>query len=241
MVLSAISINLTIRWHYLSYPAAVHTVQSVSVANSGFPSVSEAATGCSSSLHCWSWRTWWQKMWVWWRLNLHHLIQQKEHQRTTLFIWMYKTRQSGSATKQIGYGFKALQVMCCLLTFILCYYHSLSRGEYDNALGFKALRRAQHLRVLTFLVLISWICVLRVTTEISRTTLETKTSLTGKSLKMLLPGMHITPGHWFWPPSHGMVLFRQYCFFHNFSIVCKEWGKNQLTSQWLFLLLLSYL
>lgn len=149
------------------------------------------------------WRMWWQKIWVctWWRLNPDHLIQQKEHQHTTLLIWMCKTRQSGNATKQIRYGFKALQVMCCLLTFILCYYCSLSPGENDNALGFKALRRAQHLRVLTFLVLIGWICVLRVTTEIGTTTLETKTSLTGKSLKRLLPGMHITPGNWFWPPS----------------------------------------
>lgn len=85
--------------------------------------------------------------------------------------------------------------MCCLLTFILCPYHSLSLGENDNALGFKALRQAQHLRVLTFLVLIGWICALRVTTEIGTTTLETKTSLTGKSLKRLLPGMHITPGN----------------------------------------------
>lgn len=224
VLLSAISVNLTIRWHYLSHPTAVLTVQSVYVAN-GFPYVYEAATGCSSSLHCWCWKTWWQKMWVWWRLNLHHLIQQKEHQHTTLLIWMCKTRQSGSATKQIRYGFKALQVMCCLLTFILCYYHSLSPGEYDNALGFKALRRAQHLRVLTFLVLIGWICVLRVTAEISTTTLETKTSLTGKSLKILLPGMHITPGNWFWPPSHRTVLFRQYCFFHNLAIVHKERKK----------------
>lgn len=152
---------------------------------------------------CWRWRMWRQKMWVcaWWRLNPDHLIQQKEHRHTTLLIWMCKTRQSGNATKQIRYGFKALQVMCCLLTFILCYYCSLSVGENDNALGFKALRRAQHLRVLTFLVLIGWICVLRVTTEIGTTTLETKTSLTGKSLKRLLPGMHITPGNWFWPPS----------------------------------------
>lgn len=35
--------------------------------------------------------------------------------------------------------------------------------------------------------------MLRVTTEIGTTTLKTKTSLTGKSFKMLLPGMHITP------------------------------------------------
>lgn len=127
---------------------------SVCVANSGSPSVSETATGCC--LCCWRW---WQKMWVcaWWRLNFHHLVQQKEHQHTTLLIWMCKTRQRGSSTKQIRYGFKALQVMCCLLTFILSYYHSLSPGENDNALGFKALRRAQHLRVLTFLVLIGWI------------------------------------------------------------------------------------
>lgn len=138
---------------------------------------------------------------AWWRLNPHHLIQQMENQRATLLTWMCKTRQSGSATKQIRYDFKALQVMCCLLTFILCYYHSLSPCEYDNALGFKALRRVQHLRVLTFLVLIGWICVLRVTTEISTTTVKTKTSLTGKSLKRLLPGMHITPGNWFRPQS----------------------------------------
>lgn len=71
-------------------------------------------------------------------------------------IWMCKTRQHGSTTKQIGYGFKALRGMCCLLTFILCYYRSLSSGDNDNALGFKALRRAQHLRVLTFLVLKGW-------------------------------------------------------------------------------------
>lgn len=122
-------------------------------------------------------------------------------QRGALLVWMCKRRQSASATKHIRYGFKALQVMCCLLTFILCSYHSLSLGENDNALGFKALRQAQHLRVLTFLVLIGWICVLRVTTEIGITTLETKTSLTGKSLKRLLPGMHITPGNWFCPPS----------------------------------------
>lgn len=83
----------------------------------------------------------------------------------------------------------------CRLTFIPCYYHSLSPGENENALGFKALRQAQHLRVLTFLVLIGWICVLRVTAEIGTTTLESKTSLTGKSLKRLLPGMHITPGN----------------------------------------------
>lgn len=180
-------------------PQSACRVRSVSVANSGSPSASEAATGSSSCVVGAGGKiTMW--LFAWWRLNLHHLIQQKEHQHTTLLIWMCKTRQSGSATKQIRYGFKALQVMCCLLTFILCYYHSLSLGENDNALGFKALRRAQHLRVLTFLVLIGWICVLRVTTEIG-TTLETKTSLTGISLKRLLPGMHITPGNWFWPPS----------------------------------------
>lgn len=168
-------------------------VRCVSLANSGSPSGSEAATGCTSCVAGGKIIMW---LFALWRLNLHHLIQQKEHQHTTLLIWMCKTRQSGSATKQIRYGFKALQVMCCLLTFILCYYHSLSLGENDNALGFKALRQAQHLRVLTFLVLIGWICVLRVTTEIG-TTLETKTSLTGISLKRLLPGMHITPGNWF--------------------------------------------
>lgn len=112
-----------------------------------------------------------------------------------------RTSERVSAAKTRQRGFKALQVMCSLLTFILRRYHSLSPGENDNVLGFKALRRAQHLRVLTFLVLIGWGCVLRVATEIGTTTLETKTSLTGKSLKRLLPGMHITPGNWFCPPT----------------------------------------
>lgn len=90
------------------------------------------------------------------RIRPQRLIQQ-EHRRTTLLIWMCKTRQSSSVAKQICDGFKALQLMCCLLTFIPCNYHSPSLGENDNALGFKALRRAQYLRVLTFLVLIGWI------------------------------------------------------------------------------------
>lgn len=140
-----------------------------------------------------------RKMWVLVEAKSELLPDSAEgtqHNNSALFSY-----ECGSATKHIRYGFKALQVMCCLLTFILCSYHSLSVGENDNALGFKALRQAQHLRVLTFLVLIGWICVLRVTTEIGITTLETKTSLTGKSLKRLLPGMHITPGNWFCPPS----------------------------------------
>lgn len=139
------------------------------------------------------------KMFVLAGVNIHPLIQQKEHQHTTLLIWMCKTSQGSSATKQIRYGFKALQVICCLLTFIHCYYQSLSPGENNNALGSEALRRAQYLRVLTLLVLIGLMCVFRVTIEIGTTTLKTKTSLTGKSLKTLLPGMHITPGNWFWP------------------------------------------
>lgn len=113
---------------YLPPAAAAHTVQSVSVANSGVPSESEAATGCSSCLHRCCWRTWNVRLRPVEAKSDFHLIQQKEHQQqhAALLIWMCKTRQSGSATKQIRYGFKALQVMRCLLTFILCYYHSSS-------------------------------------------------------------------------------------------------------------------
>lgn len=132
--------------------------------------------------------------------------------------------------------------MCCLLTFILCYYHSLSLGENDNALGFKALRLAQHLRVLTFLVLIGWICVFRVTIEIGTTTLKTKTSLTGKSLKSLLPGMHITPGNRFCPtlPLH----FRRQATFLTSQLLKKNLNKRkhkqQLLSKWCSLISLPF-
>lgn len=161
--------------------------------------LSDAATGCSSCSCC-RWTMWWQEMWVsaWQRLSLTSIWFSRRTISTVLLIWMCKTRQY---YKKIRYDFKALKVTCCLLTFILCYYHNLSLGDNDNALGFKALRRVQHLRVLTFLVLIGQVCVFRVTTEIGTTTLETKTSLTGKSLKRLLPGMHIKPGNWFCPPS----------------------------------------
>lgn len=83
------------------------------------------------------------------KLNLTDKTQKPHY---TVSLWMCQTKKRAGVTKQIKYGSKALNVLCCLLTFILCNYHSIPLSENDNTLGFKALRIAQHLRVLTFSV-----------------------------------------------------------------------------------------